>query len=393
MPMNPLKLAASFRLAKRARSSLLGAMGLVLLATSLLGQNTATLPPAFANLPGNAGIAMPLRWSRGKLQVFIDPVMMPANFVGETITGLRLRRSILDDAPAYPAMTRTIEIEGGFQTFPAANMNGSASLNYGVATRVHLFGPAQVSIPATPAAGPATTVGDEFVQITFSQGLPVTAGTLFLQFETLDGPITIAPGNWVDAVLYGEGADDGYAVTVGDGSCTTRSEPNKLRYTSSSGPTAGSTINLEVTGAPPTAGTDFGLVVAWVGLNPETRPPGVGYLGYGGSFGAADPLMADCHLWAPIDVSWAGATDATGKFATSLEIPGAAAVGLRLGIQAAWYDPSRPVIPLSFTNGVQLVCNSVAVEGRCSSFFFPDDANLSPWGNQVGLMPVILLDY
>ena len=68
--------------------------------STLVGQSTATLPPAFETLPGNAGVAMPLRWSKGKLQVFIDPVMMPTGFVGETITGLRLRRSTLEGAHA-----------------------------------------------------------------------------------------------------------------------------------------------------------------------------------------------------------------------------------------------------------------------------------------------------
>ena len=363
------------------------------LGTVLVGQNTAVLPPAFANLPGNAGVAMPLRWSRGKLQVFIDPVMLPSGFVGESITGLRLRRSMLDGSPAYPAMTRTLEVYGGFQPFLATQMNGSASQNFAIVPRQLLFGPAQVSVPATPAAGPTTTVGDDLVQIVFVQPLPVTAGTLFLQFETLDGPFTIAPDNWVDAVQFEAGSDDGYPAVVGDGSCTSRSQPSRLRYTSSVGPVSGTTVDLEVTGAPPTSASSLGLVLVWVGIDPETRAPGAGYLGYGGSLGLLDPLMIDCHQWAPLDASWSGSTDATGKFATSFAIPGVAAAGRRLALQAAWFDPSRPVLPLSFTNGLQLVCNSVGVEGRCSSFFFPDTADISPWGRQVGLMPVVVLDY
>src|SRR5690606_26126958 len=71
--------------------------------SALVGQNTAALPPAFKTLPGNVGVAMPLRWSKGKMQVFIDPPMMPTGFVGETITGLRLRRSVLAGSPAFPA--------------------------------------------------------------------------------------------------------------------------------------------------------------------------------------------------------------------------------------------------------------------------------------------------
>ena len=362
--------------------------------TALSGQNTAALPPAFETLPGNAGVAMPLRWSKGKLQVFIDPPMMPSNFVGETITGLRLRRTAFEGSGAYPAMTRTMQIHGGFQPFPAVQMIGSASQNLTIVPRLLLFGPAVVNVAATPApGGPTMTVGDDLVQITFSQPLPVTAGTLFLEFETLDGPLTIAPGNWVDAVQFAAGTDDGYVAIVGDGSCTTRSEPTELRYTSSAGPVSGTTVDLEVTGAPPTDGTDVGLVLAWIGLDPLTAPPGPNYLGYGGSFGAADPLMVDCHHWAPMDLAWFGQTDSTGRFATTLAIPSAVAIGQRLAVQAGWYDPSRPVVPLSLSNGLQIVCDSAGVAGLCSSFFFPDDVDISPWGPQVGLMPVILLDY
>jgi len=237
------------------------------------------------------------------------------------------------------------------------------------------------------------TVGEEFVQITFTQPLPVTAGTLFLEFETLDGPLAIAPGNWVDAVQFEGGSDDGYVAMVGDGSCTTRSEPTELRYTSAAGPISATTIDLEVTGAPPTTGTEVGLVLVWLGLDPLTAPPGPNYLGYGASFGIADPLMVDCHQWAPLDYAWSGQTDSAGRFATTLAIPGNAAIGQRLALQAGWLDTSRPVVPLSLSNGLQMVCNSVGVEDHCSTFFFPDDLDDSPWGPQVGLMPVILLDY
>ena len=231
------------------------------------------------------------------------------------------------------------------------------------------------------------------MQITFSQPLTVTAGTLFLEFETLDGPLTIGTGNWVDAVHWDTGTDDGYVVTVGDGTCTTRVEPTELKYTSSASPLVGTTVDLEVTGAPPTTATEFGLVLVWVGLDPATRPPGPSYVGYGGSFGMADPLMVDCLQWAPLDYAWFGPTDTTGKFATTFDIPGATPIGQRLSFQAAWFDDSRPVIPLSFSNGLQLVCHSVGVADNCSSFFFPDNLNTSPWGPQIGLMPVILLDY
>jgi hypothetical protein len=369
------------------------ASAVLVLCSGLLAQSIAVVPPAFETLPGNAGIAMPLRWSKGKMQVFIDPVMMPNSFIGETITGLRLRRSVLEGATAFPAVSRTIEIYGGFQWFTAGQIIGAASHNFGLAPRLQLFGPSQLNVAPTPAPGPNTTVGEEFVEITFTQGLPVTSGTLFLEFRALDGPLTITPENWVDAVQFETGTDQGYAVRVGDGSCTSRPSPTELVYLSEDGPLAGTTIDLEVRGAQPTSGSELGIALVWAGLDPETRPAGPSYLGYGGSFGLADPLMADCHQWAPTDLVWSGTTDSGGRFATTLDIPGSAAVGLRIGLQAGWFDPSRPVVPISLSNGLQLVCSSVGVAGHCSTFFFPDDLDVSPWGPQLGLMPVILLEY
>lgn len=354
---------------------------------AVVAQNTATVPPICETLPGNAAFSMPLRWSEGTLQVFIDPELLPSGFVGETITGLRLRRSVLPGAVAYPAMTRTLTVRGAFQMPPAVNMIGMLMQNRPPNEQV-LFGPAQISVPATPAPGPATTIGEQFVQIVFSQSLPVTAGTLYLEFEAGDPPLQVLTDNWVDAVWFDEGLDEGMVVAVGDGSCTTRTEPTRLRWTSAEGPLAGTTAELEVIGAPPA-----GFALVWVGLDPETVGPSAIYTGYGGSFGAVDPGMVDCHMWAPLDVAWFGPTDTTGTFATTFEIPGAVAIGQRLALQAGWLDFSRPVVPLSFSNGLQLVCRSAGVDDHCSSFFFPGQAETSPWGPLRGQMPVIVLDY
>ena len=251
-------------------------------------------------------------------------------------------------------------------------------------------------VPATSAPGPATTVGEEFLQISFSTPLPVTAGTLFLEFVVDDTPFTISTEHWVDAVWFEDGIDEGLVARVGDGSCTTRSEPTVLEYTSEDGPIAGTTIDLEVTGAPPTLNGEFGFVLAWAGTDPEGRAPGPTYVGYGNTFAAADPLMASCHQWAPFDFSWFGPTDGAGRFATTLDIPGSAAIGFRLAVQAAWLDQSRPVIPLSFSNGLQLVCTAAGVGNGCNTFFFPGattGTSVSPWGPQIGQMPVLVLDY
>lgn len=370
-------------------------LAIVLLACpAALAQSTAAVPPVCETLPGNAAVAMPLRWSEGTLQVFVDPELLPQSFVGETISGLRLRRSVLPGDVAYGALSRTLTVLGGFRVLSATSVGSDRDLNR-PNTYQTLFGPAVVHVPATPAPGPGTTVGDEFLQITFSTPLPVVAGTLFLELQVSDAPLTISSGHWVDAVWFEDGNDDGMVVQVGDGSCTTRSEPTVLKYTDADGPISGTSVNLRVTGAPPTNPFtgEAGFVLCWAGVDPETVAPGPTFVGYGGTFGAVDPLMASCHQWAPLDFSWFGATDGAGRFSTSFAVPGSAGVGVRLGLQAAWLDTSRAVVPLSFSNGLQLVCTGAGVENDCSSCFFPGAATISPWGPQIGQMPVLLLDY
>jgi len=359
-----------------------------------VAQSTATVPAACEVLPGNAAVAMPLRWSEGTLQVFVDPALLPPSLTGATLSGLQLRRSVLPGDVAYPPLTRTLTVRGGFQSAAAATAGSSLAQNRPSGSQI-LFGPAPVHVPGTPAPGPATTVGDAFVQVAFTTPLPVTAGTLFLELQVSDAPLTISSGHWVDAVWFEDGVDEGLVVQVGDGSCTTRSEPTNLLFMGSSGPVAGSSLPLVVTGAPPTDPFtgQTGLVVVWAGVDPTGTPPGPSYLGFGAGLGAVDPTMAACHQWAPLDFSWVGTSDAAGRFVTALGIPSAAAVGARLGLQAAWLDVSRPTLPLSLSNGLQLVCTGAGVGSGCSSCFFPGAATTSPWGPQIGQMPVLLLDY
>ena len=360
--------------------------------SSLSAQSTATVPPVCASLPGNAALSMPLRWSQGAMQVFVDAQLLPPALIGQTITGLRLRRSTLLGDTAYPALQRTLTVRGGFQTAPAAAMIGSLPQNRPSSAQV-LFGPAVVSIAATPAPGPATTTGEEFLSIPFSIPLPVTAGTLYLEFEASDAPLMVGTGHWVDAVWFPGGADDGLVASVGDGSCTTRPEPTQLTWTEAHGPFAGIQAQVRVAGAPPATQGSAGLVVCWVGLDPMTTPVGNGYLGYGGSLGSSFPSMAGCHQWAPFDVAWFGTTDTTGSFATMFTIPSNTLIGTRVGVQAAWFDGNQMGVPLSFSNGLQLVCRSAGVGNHCNTFFFPGTATVSPWPPFVGQMPVLLLEY
>lgn len=353
---------------------------------------TAVVPAVCATLPGNAALALPLRWSHGTMQVFVDAAMLPPALTGATITGLRLRRPTLPGDVAYPAITRTLTVRGGFVPSPAAQVQGSLLQNRPTNTVV-LFGPAPVVVAAAPAPGATTVRGDEFVQIPFTIGLPVAAGTLFLEFEAGDAPLAISTGHWVDGYWSVGGAEQGFVVAVGDGSCTTRGEPTRLAWTAATGPASGQTGQLEVTGVPALTGGAPSPVLVWVGLDPETRSPGPGYLGYGAAMTALDPGLSGCHQWAPLDVSWAGTADAAGRFATSLSVPGAAAAGQRLAVQAAWLDFGRPGFPLAASNGLVLVCNSVQVGPRCSTMFFPAGATVSPWPPFRGQMPVLLLEY
>jgi hypothetical protein len=92
-------------------------------------------------------------------------------------------------------------------------------------------------------------------------------------------------------------------------------------------------------------------------------------------------------------VLWNGAADGVGAYASTLAIPAAAAAGMRLAVQGAWIDPSRPGLPLSLGNGLVLVLGSAGVTDRCSSVYFPGAATTSPWSTFVGQMPVLRLHY
>lgn len=364
----------------RRSAAALGALATVLGLLPAQTPTTTTVPAVCRTLPGNAGMAMPLRWTQGTLQVFVDPPLLPASLNGQTITGLRLRRSTLLGDTADPALTRTLTIRGGFQPVLAAQMIGSVVTNRPANVQV-LFGPAPVPTNALPAPTPDAALGPDLLRVVFTTPLPVTSGSLFLEFTCSDAPLQVLTTHWVDAVWFSGGSDTGYAVPVGTGACTTRSEPTWLRWTNPTGPTAGATATLELVGAPPSA-----LAVAWVGLDPQSSS-------FGTSLAAADPSLVGCYLWGPQQVAWSGLTNASGRFATTFAVPGAATLGTRLGIQGAWLDSSRPGVPLSISNGLVLVVGSAGVGSNCSSMFFPGTSVNSPWPAFVGQMPVLLLEH
>ncbi len=347
---------------------------------SLTAQTTTTVPAICSTLPGNAALSMPLRWSHGTLQVFVDAALLPASLNGQTITGLRLRRSTLLGDTADPAITRTLTVRGGFQPALASQMIGSVITNRPTNVQV-LFGPAPVPVNALPAPTPDAAVGADLLRIVFTTPLPVASGTLFLEFTCGDAPLQVLTTHWVDGVWFNGGTDTGYAVPVGTGACTTRTEPTWLRWTNPTGPTAGASATMELAGAPPS-----GLALAWVSLNPQAN-------GFGLSLAAIDPGLPNCYRWSDLQVSWSGTANASGRFATSLAVPGTATLGTRLGVQAAWFDPSRTGLPFSISNGLVLVVGSAGVGNRCSTMFFPGTSTNSPWPAFVGQMPVLLLEH
>jgi hypothetical protein len=362
------------------------------LAPVLAAQSSVVVPAVLELLPGNAALSLPLRWSHGTLQVRIDSQLLPAALTGQTIAGLRLRRPSFLAEPGYPALQRTLTVRGGFQPELAGQIGMNLVANRPANLTV-LFGPAPVGVAATAATGPATALGAELLHIPFSQPLPVATGTLFLEFEAGDAPLQVLPGHWVDAVWIRSGIENGYAVTVGDGSCTTRTEPTELRWNDAQGPQVGGTAKFVLTGAPPTDATGAGIVVHWIGVDPQTTPPGPAHLGFGADLGLVDPGLGGCHWWAPFTVTWSGTTDSTGRIATTLPLTGPVTPGLRLAVQAAWLDDSRPGLPFSLSNGLLLVLTGIGVGGRCSSVFFPAGQTTSPWAPFVGQMPVLRLDY
>ncbi len=358
----------------------------IVLGSAAMAQGRAVVPRLAETLPGNAAVSMPLRWSHGIMQVCIAPVLLPANFVGQQIRGLRLRRPALLDEPAYAAVQRTLTVRACFAPIDPVVVSSSLTANRPAALQV-VAGPAVFLVAASvPPAGVPPT-GAEFLVIPFPVPLQVAPGNLFLEFEAGDAPLAIDEP-WVDAVWMTDGIDHGFDTAVGNGACTTRNEPLELRWTAAGGPVRGTDAALQLTGATPGAG-----VFAWAGIEPETHATGAAWFGFGGPLGGLDPALAACRLWAPLDATFLGTAASDGSYTVSFPLLSAiTTTSMRVGVQALFLDFARPGLPLSISNGVMLVLDSARVDNRCSTVFFPGAATISPWGAQFGLMPVVVLD-
>lgn len=346
-------------------------------------QNVAVVPPLCADLPGNAAVAMPLRWSHGTLQVWMDQQLLPPAIVGQSLTGVRFRRSTLLGDGANPALTRTITVRGGYRPESSGTMVPLLATNRPPGMQV-LFGPGQVTSSATSVPSPASAVGEDLLVIPFTTPLPYAGGSLVLEFEVDDAPLQISNAHWVDAVWFVGVQDNGYAVTVGAGNCTSHTQPTELRWVGPS-PAAGVTGSLELRGVrTPPGGTT--PVAQWLTLSPRAG-------NFGTSLTALDPWLVGCFQWAATDVLWIGSAGPSGTFSASLPFPTTAAFGTEVGAQAAWYDDTRPGLSASVSNGVVLRLGYTGTGNHCASAFFLGDATTSPWPVSYAQMPVLRLDY
>ncbi len=347
---------------------------------------TATVPAIARDLPGNAAIAMPARWKQGVMQVLIEASLLPPELHGQSIRQIRLRRPAFLGEPAYPALTRTLKVSAAFTPLAALNVVGTLAPNRPTNLQV-VAGPLAVTIPATPAGGPGTALGAPFVTIPLTAPLPVAPGNLFLEFETLDAPFGASPEHWVDAFWTNAGFDSGVAVTVGNGGCPVRPVPLALRWNAASTPTVGVNANLELTGAPGQS-----LVWAIVGLDPQTRPVGGAFLGFGASL--APFGLAGCFQWTPADGVVTGFTTQAGTFPFSLPLPATVVVpGQRIGVQMAVLDATANALGIATSNGVVLVANTIGLGPRCNTVLTQGTQATSPWPPYRGMMPVLLFDY
>jgi hypothetical protein len=224
--------------------------------------------------------------------------------------------------------------------------------------------------------------------IPFATPLPVVAGNLLLEFE-VQSPQFAVDSQWVDAVWSEGGTEQGYVVPVGNGACTAQSQPLQLTWNGSQAPTRGTDAVLALAGAPA-----FAPYFVWVGLEPLQHPTGPGFLGFGASLGSLGPALAGCSQWVPLDGQWGATTGAIGNAAIRFSVPATlTTAGQKLGVQAAVLDPARPGIPLDFANGVVMALDRTGLGNRCATVLFPGIATQSPWAPDVGLLPVIVLEY
>lgn len=344
-----------------------------------------TIPRQLDGVPGNAAISMPVRWSKGVMQVIWDQSLI-AELKGRTLRRIRLRRPSFIAEPDYPALQRRVVVRLGMTSKLAAEMTSDLADNRPPSLTV-VAGPAVVSLPALPAHGPGDAVAGTLVDLTFDQPFTVAdTGNLFLEWENLDSSLSISPDHWIDAVRVP--ATGGLALEVGNGGCSSDPVlmPMALTWVAGAPPASGVETNLHLRGGPPGAPA---LIV--LGLDPQNRQPPWDF-GFGSDLGAV--LAPGCYQWTGLDLSFAQVLNPLGALSIELPFPsGVDLAGQRVGIQVLAADPQANPPGLALSNGILLIMDDVGFRLECATVLALDANSQSPFLPFKGLAPIVTFGF
>jgi hypothetical protein len=357
------------------------------LAAPLLAQSWSEVPPAFANLPGNAGISLPARWSQGTLQVLWDDRALPAAMAGKQLAGLRMRRASFAGEGAWAA--RTIRARVSLANAPDTTVPGALQQDLAANRPAGLAvaaGPTTLSLPATAAPGPGTAFGPVLVQLPFAQPFAFRGPYLFLEWENADAALDVSADHWVEAFWMKDETNLGLAVVVGNAGCGSIGPlPMRLAPADDAPPGFGRTVRFAATRVAPRAAT-----LALAGVDPETRTPPFG-LPFGASLAALG--AAGCHLWTGAELLVAGTAGPFGDLPVDLAFPDVPQLyGQRVGVQVVAVDPAANALGLAFSNGVVLMMNHTPFGQAAATVLAPGTLARSPWSRFAGMAPVVAFD-
>lgn len=344
-------------------------------------------PRGFENLPGNAGLSLPARWSVGLLQVLMETSVAPPSLTSSPLQRVRFRRQAFAGDPADPVRTIDCELRLADSLAMARQLtvdmaaNRPASLTVAAARRVY-------NVPATPALGPADSVGADLIDLPLDAPFAFQGPSLFLEWQNYAPTQSVSTGHWVDAVHMPGGVDLGLAVQVGAHGCGSR------------GGTSTMTLQADTT-APPTLGTPFPVLVR----NAAANAPGVvftfvdplvrGPLGLPFGQDLAAIGMPGCHLWAGPDIQTSVAANALGDARTSVTLPNLIVLrGRPTSMQGITLDAAANTMGVAASSGLVLRPDFVGVFDRAVSIIeFRDNSTVSPWAPFLGLTPVVLFGF
>ena len=357
---------------------------------SVAAQTWRAIPAQFQELPANAGLAMPARWTQGKLQTIYDGPAVPLAFTGATLNGVRARRAVFVGDGAWPSTTirMRVALASGQNVPDVTGIRTNCDVNRvaagGLTTVVDAM---PVSIPATARPSAGARVGEDMVVLPFAQPFPFTGPRLMVEWANLETVFTVADDQWIDSVSLGTQGDAGMAVTVGNGGCgsSALTPPMQLVYAGTYGPGFGRTNRLTLT-----AGLPGAVAAVAVGFDPEVRQPGFD-LGFGASLSVIG--LTGCHLWSGADLLLPHTIGTFGDLPVSLVLPALPVwEGSSVGVQVWCVDPAANPLGLAVSNGVVLRMNRVGCGTGMATVLVPGPGDQSPYGVFFGMAPVLLFD-